>query len=74
MKEFWLRLWQEHPGALVGTTLGVLWALLAVGVGFFAALFVLIAGFVGWFVGMRHDSDAGDWGELIEHIFQRERD
>jgi len=74
MRELWLRMVQERPGALVGATLGVAWALLAVWIGFFAALFVLIAGFAGWYVGTRYDSDSGDWGELFEHIFQRERD
>lgn len=74
MKEFWQRMWRERPFAIVGATIGVLWAFLAVKLGFFAALFILIAGLVGWFVGVRADVENSDWGGILERIFPRERD
>lgn len=74
MREFWLRAWQERPAALVGTAIGVAWAILAVLIGFFAALFVLIAGFAGWYVGTRYDSENADWGTFFERLFPRDRD
>jgi uncharacterized membrane protein len=74
MKEFWQHLWQERPGALVGMGVGILWSLLAVEVGFFAALFVLIAAVVGWYIGTRYDFESADWGSFLERFFPRERD
>lgn len=74
MREFWLHLWQERPGALVGGAIGVVWALLAVEIGFFAALFVLLAGAVGWYIGTRYDFESADWGGLLDRIFSRDRD
>jgi uncharacterized membrane protein len=74
MRDFWLRLWQERPGALVGGGVGIVWSLLAVQIGFFAAVFVLIAGVVGWYIGTRYDFESADWGGFLERFFPRDRD
>ncbi|MDI6813170.1 MAG: DUF2273 domain-containing protein [Desulfitobacteriaceae bacterium] len=59
----------EHPGKLLGTSLGLLFGLLFVLIGFWRALILMAFVVVGFLAGKRYDEhkDLGKWLERIFH-------
>jgi uncharacterized membrane protein len=71
MNEILRRLWDEHPGLLLGATAGFLFALLVLVVGFWRAVLVGILVVIGGYVGRRFDGEDSDLGEIIDRILNR---
>jgi len=71
-----LQLFEEHPFAVLGAVLGVLWGLLALRLGFLAALFILLMSGFGIWVGRQFEGEDGrDLQDLFERFMNRqERD
>lgn len=61
------KLWEEHPGTLLGLILGVIAGLIFILVGFWKT--IIFVGFVGTglFIGKRFDKQ-GDLKDILEEI------
>jgi uncharacterized membrane protein len=71
MGTWWERLWQEHPGLLLGGAAGFAFAVLVLVVGFWRAVLVAALVIIGGYVGRRFDGDDSDLGEILDRIFNR---
>lgn len=72
MGELWRRLWEEHPGLLLGGAGGFVFAILVLVVGFWRAVFVGALVAIGAYVGRRFDGEETDIGEIIDRILNRQ--
>lgn len=69
-------LFEEHPFAVLGAGLGLLWGILALRLGFLAAFFLFLITAFGLWVGRQFDRQGGDdLQDLFDRIVNRqERD
>lgn len=68
MKNFWLDFLIHHGGKVIFTILGLIFGLIVLSKGFFAAFFLLICLVVGYFLGKQFD-DGGKMASLLEKLF-----
>lgn len=71
MKEILQALWREHRGKLVGGILGVVLGVAVLLFGFFATLFVLLTGLMGFAIGAYVDKGQqfSDLQAMMKEIF-----
>jgi uncharacterized membrane protein len=73
MRAYWERLWQEHPGLILGGAAGLALGLLIIAVGFWRAILVFLLVLIGGYVGRRFDGgDESELSELIDRILNRQ--
>lgn len=66
-----LELFYQHKGRVIGSLIGLFFALLIVTLGFFKTIFIFVCIAVGFFLGNRYDLNQG-FGELIERFVSSE--
>lgn len=66
-KEVLLRMFQNNKGKTIGATLGFLIAVLALIIGFFKTLFIVICALLGYYIGKKIDNKESII-EVIERI------
>lgn len=69
--EFFQRIfdaWDEHPGKIIGTSLGFLIGILILLIGFFETLLLLICSFAGLWLGRKYDSGENDFFQRLEEM------
>jgi len=59
-------LWEHHRGPFVGTSLGLLFAILVLMLGFFPTMFIVLCSGIGCLIGLRMDR-----GGVIEELQDR---
>lgn len=69
VKRFFAWAVAEHPGKLLGTSLGLFFGLLFVLMGFWRALILMAFIVVGFLAGKRYD-DHKDLGKWLERFFR----
>ncbi len=67
---FWLELWENHRGKVIGVLLGLVFGLMVISFGFFKALFVTLCILIGFWIGRRLDNKLG-FKESISKIFEK---
>ena len=66
-REWLLAFWQRHNGKIICCTIGLLFGVLVLALGFFRTLFLFLCIGIGFFVGKRLD-DKEDLLELLDRI------
>ncbi|MGE5474617.1 MAG: DUF2273 domain-containing protein [Ignavibacteriales bacterium] len=74
-KEKLLEYYENHKGEVIGTSIGVLFAVLVLVFGFFSMLFVVICAGIGWYLGKKAFENKNFFREIIAKviIFLKER-
>lgn len=72
MKEIivnWLRsVWQTHPVTLVTTTAGILLGVCMLLIGFWATIFLILAGLAGFIIGRWLEADSNRFDSFLERL------
>lgn len=67
IKEEWINIWYRHHGKIIGTTIGIIVALLVIALGIIKAIFISICAIIGYFLGRKVD-ERQDLGEILERF------
>jgi uncharacterized membrane protein len=60
--------WDNHRGKLLGTLIGLFFALVIMWAGFLWAIFIFGCTFVGFFIGKRMDEHKENLAEVLDRI------
>ncbi len=64
---FWIELWQNHSGKLVGVLIGLVIGIFIITAGFFQTLVILFCAVAGYVVGKRID-EKEDLNGILEKL------
>ena len=68
LREICQEIWQNHRGKLVGSLVGLFFALLIMWVGFLWTVFVVACVLVGFWIGKRMDDNKENLVDVLDRI------